>query len=124
MRYFVYIFVIAALIGTVFVTYGETREKELEKIKKEIKEKEKFKPGDVVKNNYGNLLEIVPYKEFRAWKIEKGYWSGFTVDYEKTTLYYCKNQKGTYYSTECKKDVTKATKIEEFIFKNGGKENE
>jgi hypothetical protein len=109
------------MLACVLIILGNIQVKTEQKEKKE----EEFKIGTVIKNNYGNLLEIVPYKEFRAWKIEKGYWSsGFTAEYEKTTLYYCKNQKGTYYSTECKKDVTKVTKIEEFIFKNGGKENE
>lgn len=120
MKYFLIGILIFAWV-LVFVKNPENNK--IEKNKKEIKQEE-FKVGDVVKNNYGELLEIVPYKEFRAWKFEKGYWNSFTDGYEKTTLYYCKNQKGTYYSTECKKDVTKATKIEEFIFKNGGKENE
>ena len=122
MRYIIYIFVIAALIGSVFAM--ETREKELEKNKNEIKEEEKFEVGTVVKNKYGSLLEIVPYREYRTWMLDNRYWNEFTTEYERTTLYYCKNQKGTYYSIECKKDVTKVTKIEEFIFKNGGKENE
>lgn len=120
MRYILIAILIFAWTLT-FMSHSEN--KKFEESEKKIKEEE-FKIGTVIKNNYGNLLEIVPYKEFRTWKIEKGYWSGFTAEYEKTTLYYCKNQKGTYYSTECKKDVTKATKIEEFIFKNGGKENE
>lgn len=112
------------MLAWVLIILGNIQVRTEQKERKVEKKQEEFKVGDIVKNNYGNLLEIVPYKEFRAWKIEKGYWGGFTAECEKTTLYYCKNQKGTYYSTECKGYVTKVTKIEEFIFKNGGKENE
>ena len=117
MRYFLYALLIFAWL---LIFFGNPENKKFEERKVEKKE-EKFKIGTVVKNKYGNLLEIVPYREYRKWKIDNKYWSEFTTEYEKTTLYYCKNQKGTFYSTECNKDVTKVTKIEEFIFKNGGK---
>ena len=118
-----YILIALLTFAWILAFSSHSENKKFEESEKQFK-KENFKPGDVVKNKYGELLEIVPFKEFRAWKLEKGYWNIFTAEYEETTFYYCKNQKGTYYSTECNKDVTKVTKIEEFIFKNGGKENE
>lgn len=120
MRYILIAILIFAWTLT-FMSHSEN--KKFEESEKQFK-KEEFKVGDVVKNKYGSLLEIVPYREYRKWMLDNRYWNEFTAEYERTTLYYCKNQKGTFYSTECNKDVTKVTKIEEFIFKNGGKENE
>lgn len=113
--------ILLLVLAWVLIFLGNIQVRTEQKERKVEKKEEKFKVGDVVKNKYGNLLEIVPYREYKKWQLDNRFWNEFTTEYEKTTLYYCKNQKGTFYSTECNKDVTKVTKIEEFIFKNGGK---
>lgn len=122
------LFIIVFLVCLAMVTSEDAKKKWKEINQKEkkiiVKEEENFKVGDIVKNEIGEILEIVPYREYREWNFKKKYWSEYYFENERINIYYCKNKRGTWYSTENIKNVTKATKIEEFIFKNGGKENE
>lgn len=109
MRYIIYIFVIIAAIMTWIVldNYENAKNKEPNK---EIK-KENFKVGDVVIEIKTQLYYIVIDEKEMECKVPKG----------EIPVKQIKNgQKYKAYPEE----IRKATKIEEFIFKNGGKENE
>lgn len=118
------LFIIVFLVCLAMVT-SEDAKKRWKEIKKEekkiiVKEEENFKVGDIVTENTGDFFELVSYKEFREERLKKGY----TCWQREDDYYYGKSIKGDYYATLGKKSIRKATKIEEFIFKNGGKENE
>ena len=105
-----YILIAILIFAWVLVFVKNPENNKIEKNKKEIKQEE-FKVGDVVIEIKTQLYYIVIDEKEMECKVPNG----------EIPVKQIKNgQKYTAYPEE----IRKVTKIEEFIFKNGGKENE
>lgn len=93
----------------------ELKKEALEEVEK-IKLKSQFKPGDLVRyindNDYGRYYKVITFEEFR----KKGYYI-----YEEDYIYCCYERDNQCVTRMRPTEIRKLTKLEKFLYENGGK---